>query len=592
MATSAVVLSNGEYGQNLGRARPAPPQEPTQGDVRRGEELLCQWVQGLFLDAVTARNKAITTSEWREFEQGYWGDYWSEALPTWKSPIQINELKRLILSELSDLTDNAPTFYATASPQTKERDKTVEQAIHAYWQRYFVDLTILEACVDACIWPCAFFEVPWNPLKLQGQGEVELRVRAPQTVFPDPYATDDDDWRYVITQDVMDINEVRQRWPDQGYRVRPDSARPYDPQPQLTPPERPAGVGLITPLYPLSAPVPTQGMDTRVSIYTCRVKDSTLEVVPDVVKDAEGVEHLVRATRYKYPQGRLIQCTSTVVLYDNRMPYGDGFDLLRLNLQPAMHRFWPQRSMLGELLELQRASDKMDSLSVENALRMQKPGWLADANSGIDVRTFGDIPGQVTLIRPGAKVEALRPPAMPGELIQYGSRLRGLMREQVGQMPSRQGQQGRGNVSAELTETEISQAMGLTRLRARYLYKGVHRLVSKLLARMGQFYVYPRVLPFIQHEQWAPVEWEPLRDWRQYAVYLDPNSFTIQSKTLTKRLALMLARMGRMASDEDLYKILEFPDGQGIAQRNKRQLELMAQANAQQKAQGRSRGRK
>lgn len=564
----------------------------TMAEPRRGEELLCQWVQGLFMDAVAGRNVQITAAQWREWERGYWGSYWPDALPSYKSPIQINEIKKLLLTELSDLTDNSPTIYVTSDPQKGTRAQEVEKAIQAYWQRSFLDLTILEACLDASIWPCGFLEVFWDQTLAQGQGDIVVRNRPPQTVFPDPYAIDDETWRYVITQDVMDLNEVRQKWPDQGRRVRPDAARPADPHPFIAPSDRPSGVGLVTPLYPISAPVPTQGMDTRVTIYSVRVKDATLEVVPGQYKDADGITHLQRSFRYKYPMGRLIQCTSDVVLFDDKMPYGDGFDLIRLLLQPSVHRFWPDKSLLGDLLELQRASDKLESLTVENALRLQKGMVIADANSGIDPRTFGDIPGQVILKTPGSEVKMERPPPLPGDLIQQGARLRGEMRQLMGHQPSRSGQQGRGNVSAELTETEISQAMGLTRLRGRFLHKGTHRLASKILARMGEFYTHPRFMPYVQNEMWSPIQWTPIVDkWQDYAAYIDPNSFSVQSKTLVKRLAMTLARIGRMASDEDLYKVLEFPDGKGIAKRNMQQLELAAQANQKQKASGSGRKR-
>jgi hypothetical protein len=570
-------------------ARVEQHRDPTMGDIRRGEQLLVQWCQGLFLDALNARNRIIATSEWRSWEKGYWGDTWPDALPSYKSPIQINEIKRLLLTELSDLTDNAPTIYVSSDPQTGKRDQQVERALQAYWQRTFLDLTILEACADAAIWPCGFFEIVWNPLKAEGQGDIVVRARAPQTVFPDPYATDDEDWRYVITQDVMDINVVRQMWPDQGHRVMPDAARPSDPQPIMMPAERPSGVGLLTPLYPITAPVPTHGMDTRVTVYGARVKDTTLEVVPSLVRDPEGVEHLQRAVRYKYPQGRLIHATNHVILYDGPQPYLDGFDLIRLLLQPAVHHFWPNKSLLGELLEIQIASDKAESLTLENMLRIQKAGYVADAGAGIDPRTFMDIPGQVHLVRPGARVEPLRPPPLPADLVQAGARWRTYMREQLGHSASRQGQSGRGNVSAELTETEISQAMGLTRLRARFLHKAVHQLASKLVSRMGQFYTTPRALPYMQGEEWAPVQWQPLGDPKKYAAYVDPASFSVQSKTMIKRLALMLAKMGRLASDEDLLKILEFPGGKEIAERNKQQLALMAQARGTQRSQGRKR---
>src|SRR2546430_1739877 len=147
------------------------------------------------------------------------------------------------------------------------------------------------------------------------------------------------------------------------------------------PQERPSGVGFLSPLYPVNAPVPTHGMDTRVSVLTTRVKDATLEVVPELLKDPEGVDRLRRTVRYKYPQGRLIQSTNTVILYDGQMPYGDGFDLIRVLLQPPIHRFWPEKSLVGELLELQRASDKLESLVVENALRMRSEEHTSELQS-------------------------------------------------------------------------------------------------------------------------------------------------------------------------------------------------------------------
>jgi CheY-like chemotaxis protein len=503
--------------------------------------------------------------------------------------MQINEMKRLILSELSDLTDNSPTVYVTANPRTAERDDGVERAIQAFWQRYFVDLTILDVCADAAIWPCGFFEVPWDPLLAGGQGEIVVRARAPQTVFPDPFATSDEDWRYVVTLDVMDVNEVRQKWPDHGHRVRPDVAQPQDLQPFMTSPGRPSGLGILTPLYPISSPIPSGGMDTRVSVYSLRCKDTTLEAYPYEHFNNEGIRQLRRGVRYKYPQGRLVQCTADVVLYDAQMPYGDGFDLIQTLLQPPVHRFWPKRSLVAELLELQRAADKAESLTLENMLRLQKGLVLADANSGIDSRTFADIPGQVILKRPGSTVEIVRPPPLPPDLVLSGARYRSYMRELLGHQPTREGVQGRGNVSAELTETEITQAMGLTRLRARYLYKAVSRLVSKVLARMGQFYTHTRVLPYMQGQQWKPVIWEPLRHWEEYAAHVDPTSFAIQSKTMVKRLAVMLARIGRMASDKDLYDILEFPNGETIAGHNQEALRMAAQAAEAQR--GSRRGR-
>src|SRR5215813_14124121 len=107
------------------RRQPAPQDEPTvteqaQGyattEPRPGEQYLCAWIAGLFSDAQQGRDRAMQTRLWETNEQAYWGMHWPETLPSYKSPIVINELKRLILHELSDLTDMMPTVYVSADP--------------------------------------------------------------------------------------------------------------------------------------------------------------------------------------------------------------------------------------------------------------------------------------------------------------------------------------------------------------------------------------------------------------------------------------------------------------------------------------------
>lgn len=586
----ATALSNVlPFPSDRSQARPNPNDPATQQatgivttEARPGEAHLCTWVNALYYDAQQARDRLTAGRLWDVWEQGYWGQHWPSALPSYKTPIVINELKRLILQEMSDLTDLMPTVYVTADPRTGKRDLQVEYALQAYWVSQFVDMTLLEVATDASVWPAGFFEVIWDPLKDYGQGNVLVRPRHPATVFPDPYASDDIDWRYVILRDVMDVHEVRRRWPDQGKRVRPDAARPAESGPITGLAGTASGRGgqMATPMYPTAAPVPTHGQDNRVAVLTCYAEDATTELVPGVWKGVDGAQHLRRLVRHKYPAGRLTIATQDVILYDGPNPYRDGFPLVRLILQPSLHRFWPQSSLVGDQLEVQRAADKLESLAVENALRLQKAVILADANSGIDPRTFGDIPGQIVMKTPGSQVEFVRPPPLPPDLIQAGARLRQEMARQMGHAGARQGQAQPGNRSADLTETEISQGMGLTRLRGRFQQMSTIRLVQKIFATMADFYTTPRLIPYFVEDKWAPAVWHPLLQRESYAVHVDPNSFSIQSKSMVKRLAVALRKLGVMPV-EDLYRILEFPQGTEIAKRQKQEMQLAAQAQAQ-----------
>src|SRR5262245_28824107 len=146
------------------------PNPRTQMRPRPGEEALCNWVRGLFEDAKGARERVLKDSDWNEWLQTFWGTYWPESLPTYKSPINVNETKLLILQELSDLTDSSPQIYVSYDPRDSKRDEQVEKALQAYWRSHYVDLTLLDAYADAAIWPCGFLEVVWEPWRENGQG--------------------------------------------------------------------------------------------------------------------------------------------------------------------------------------------------------------------------------------------------------------------------------------------------------------------------------------------------------------------------------------------------------------------------------------
>ncbi len=178
--------------------------------------------------------------------------------------------------------------------------------------------------------------------------------------------------------------------------------------------------------------------------------------------------------------------------------------------------------------------------------------------------------------------------AMPGEMVGQGERLRGFIRSTMGYPLSRTGAGTHGNVAAELAETEISQAMGLTRLRARLMYQCVQKAVEMLFARMAQFYSTPRHLPYIDQGELRGIQWEPIAEPSQYAVHVDEASFQVRSKTMLQRIALALAKMQKMPTGR-LLKILDIPEADAIAAELKEELVLIAAAKAKQGAKGRSR---
>lgn len=561
-------------------------------EVRPGETELAAWVDRLFGDAERARTEQANTDSWDDWLEAYWGDMWDGDLPTYKPPIVVNELQSLLLQEVSDLSDNPPRiFVQKEGGDVQARDKQREKAIQAFWKNGFVDAQLMLATLDASIFPLGFVGVTFDPTADFGRGKLIVRSRSPYSVFPDPDAVDDDDWRYLILRDVMDVVAIHETWPEHGPRVRPDMKYSLKLSEADASSRRTGLSGSYSgPLYSgnTSSNFATDGfLKARAGVLSCFVIDNSAET--EIVERLNDMAEktLVTVRKKKYPYGRLIQVANGVVLYDGPNPYIRRFPVVRVSLQPTVHSFWPPSSVLAGVLELYRSANKIDSMTVENGLRLNAGMIVADTNSGIDPANFAAIPGQILLKNPGAQVDVKYPPPMPPDMIQGGERLRSYARKVLGFTDSRIGAGQRGNVSPELTETEISQAMGLTRLRGRLLHNATQKLVDIIFAGMARFYTDSRIFPNSNGDRWQPATWTPIESPEQYIVHVDPASFQVRSKTMMQRLYMTLAMRNKIPDDE-LLQALDIPNAEEVAAKQHKQLQLAALAGLQDEAKRKS----
>src|SRR5262245_25786207 len=562
-------------------------------ESRDGEQALVASVMTLREEAIRARKADAQDDKWADWEQAYWGDQWPAVLPNYKSPIVINALKYFLLHELSDLIDQVPTIYVRNANNRHQRDVKVEQAIQAVWYRHHVDLIILDALIDACIFPAGFVGVQIDPTAEWGQGDLAIESWHPLGVLPDPDAEDDTTMYYCFIERVMDLAEIRQRWPDAGWRVPPeDEFSSKWPAAQGNSPSATSSTPGGTLLYsPLNAQgnTPWRGYKkARARVVTLFTKDDSTE--EEVQEGADGLSSIEVA---KYPFGRMIQIANGVVLSpsDDHNPYlGSQFPLVRFLMQPTVHRFWPQTTLVSEMMEVQRAANRAGSQVMENMLRVNNMETFVGTRAGLDSDRYSGLPGGVYEVEDVNQIKKEAPPAYNAEQLGYGERLRTYLAKYMGIAESRQGQSGRGNVAAELTQTEVEQSMGLPRLRSKYVYRSVQRLVSMIFARMAQCYTAPRVLPYYTGGEWRAVDWEPLgadpfQTIKQYTVHVDPNSLMLRSRVLNQKMHLALAKMNKMPTAR-LLKELDIPDAENVAKELQQELQMMAQA-AQAQRKGR-----
>jgi hypothetical protein len=525
----------------------------------------------------------------------FYGKHWSHDMPTYKPPVVINELRTLILSEASDLSDSDLRIYVMRDPRTGQRDEQVERALRACWAREQINLKLAYAVCWALICGTGFIRGQWDPDGFHGMGDLIVDDVDPRYILPDPDAIDDKRWQYVIVETVMDIQEIRRLFPTEGMRVRPEDRWSIKDKSTKRISAIDGGVAWAqyegplsdTSLVGRSLPGYKKG---RARVLDCIVNDDSVETVlePDGV-DSTGQPTYRSKIQAKYPNGRRIIGANGVILFDGPNPNPRGhFGIFRVVLEPPLGRFWGT-GFVQQTSELQLAADKLMSAIVENAIRLNNGIYVASTNTGVDWESFTGIPGQIVTINQGSSFDIKYPPPMPPDMVQSPWRMLDMQRRLLGFPDARMGVSARGNVSPELTETEVSQSQAPTRLRSRLLYYTVQRIAEYLFAMMAKNYTTPRAIPSVEGEHFAPVMWQPIENPENYHVYVDPASFQVMSRTMLKRLGLALFRL-RAIDRKSVLEALGWPNWEEVSARMDQteaqaaQAQMMAKMHSKRKA--------
>lgn len=561
MATEPIV--------KVGRgAADDPPPRPNEPEI-------WEWLENMAEESQRVRREEARLDQVDQWLDIYYGRHWNENMPSYKPAVVVNELRTLILSEASDLSESDLRIFVQRDPRTGGRDEQAERGIKAVWAREEVNLKMMFAGVWALICGTGFLRYTWDPEAFRGMGDVTVEDLDPRYVLPDPDAIDDRKWAYVILECPVDLMEIRRMFPMEGIRVRPED-RWSSKDRSTVAPDHLTNVSYLGPMAEDS--LVGKGLlgykKARARLFDCLVRDDSTETKLEPRKDPGGFpmkdengETLFEESRVaKYPKGRRIVAANGVVLFDgpNADPTGD-FGILRVVLEPTLGRFWGT-GFVQQTMELQLAADKLMSSVVENAIRLNNGIVHASTNTGVDWESFSSIPGQVVLTNQGSTFDIKYPPAMPADMIQAPWRMLDMQRRILGFPESRTGAGGRGNVSAELSETDIAQAQSATRLRSRLLYNVAQRLAEGIFARMAAGYLTERSIPTVQGQEFKPVVWQPIPNPEKYQVYVDPASFQVMSRTMLKRLGMALYRLKAVDRDS-LLEAIGWPEWQKVSKR-------------------------
>lgn len=561
---------------------------PPEGNLkaRANEERWWRWIEDAAQSSRRARQEDAEFDRFENFLDVFDGQHWPTNMPSFRPPVVANELRTLILSEASDLTEGQLRIFISKDRRFGNRDEERERAFRAIWRREQVDLKLMMATVWGLVIGTAFMSVDWDVDAHGGFGDVRVEADDPRTVLPDPQAVDDKNWTYCIKERILSLMEIRRRWPQSGWRVEPeDGFSQKDPAPAGREP------GMTAPFYmgPLTnddSLLSTGFPGYRVAaakVYIVRLQDPTLEeVYVETGKDESGTPKMEKRLKPKYPYGRIVIAANRVVLADgpNMNPSGD-FGTVRLLLEPSPGKFWG-RGFVHQTSELNLAADKLLSMTIENGIRLNNGIVKMTTNTGLDMETFAGIPAQIIQINPGSEFDIVYPNPMPAEMVQAPERYLDLQRRILGFPDARSGVSGRGNVSPDLTEAEIVQAQAVTRLRSRMMYSTVQRLAEMIFSRMIYGYTTERAIPAVEGEAWKPAIWTAVDNPLDYSVYVDPASINVMSKTALRRLGIALFKL-RAIDRAALLERMEWPDWETVSARLDKADQMAAQAKAMAK---------
>lgn len=558
----------------------------TEGDKEAlaAENRIVQQIDNLQRIAQQQRRDQLGDEWFRQIREAYNLFPKDTETPIFRPTMRIPEAQILGFMEAIDLTDIDPRIYICKTWANYEQDENSEACLQAQWRDSNVNLNILYALMWAWYAGCGFIQVGYDENLRNGRGDTTAYWRDPQTVFPDPYSIDDRKWQYVILEDHMWLDTIKQYWPITAGRVTLNRSPEPLPMGSMG---RNSSFGLEVPTGPMQGMIPglpvssTPG-DARVRVRTLFLRDNSRVRVrgsKDKEIDFEGMGK--QEFKMRYPRGRMIVEANNIILFDGENPYLHGeFPIIRFLGMPALHGFWappPFRYTKA----LQDMAERFTTQDFENMVRLLNGVWFVDESTGIDTERFGGVPGEVQMIAQGSPVPTLVQPKGSGEGVQTGELLLTKQRMLQGFGDPRMGLNPTGNVSNDLFTGSLMQGQTLTRGRAKLMYEPIRRLAFLIFTTMAQYTKDRRLYADPRADGFGTIQWSPVRPEQvlQYEAHVDPASLQPFSGVMIRQLALALKNMGALDT-EGLLEAVRYPNRKKVLDRLNKEAEMQMELQA------------
>lgn len=509
------------------------------------------------------------------------------ASPSFRPRVNLPEVQFLLMSEAAELTNDSPKTYISVNGK---RDEAREDAFAATWKLGSFNNRMFDAVFWSQFCNPSTLQLGVNPWGRNGRGNIWMAALDPDIFFPDAHATNDQDWAYAGREDWKYVDEIKRDWGKAADGIR--QSHSYDQEDVVENEATGSGfdLSLELPPGPLRVDSPEgfehqyTGARTRVRYFL--VKDFARERIREEFgSDAEKDMDMIVGPnfRWKYPGGRFLVDCQGYVLADGpnfmpRLPQDDfgTFPFVGVwSLPHLKHYYGPPPVRYGK--GPQEIAERMVVQLIENMIRTNNAQYWIPEESGIDIDTFGGLPGEVQVYR-GDKAPTLTwPQPIPQHMTQVPEMLLGKVARYLGWSPERQGQSGGGNISPELFDASVFQGQALLRLKGRMLAETYTRVSMMVFYMMCKFKTVPDQLRGPRGKEEKAAIWTPLREDDQVSIELDETSLDTMSNAMMKNLVVALGKQGSIPN-EFMLTTLGVPHAKEMAAAATRQQELAALA--------------
>lgn len=412
--------------------------------------------------------------------------------------------------------------------------KTMEKSISSVWDTSRFEYKTEKIGYYGSLSGVSFVSSPFNPRLNNGNGDVQLIVRDPRFCGVDRHISgpdDTDQGEYVVMQDYQPLDLIRSLYPGRGALVEAEGKMEGFEAPKIMTP-----VEIVKGAYDRLTGKKDQepkGPIPRAYFKAYYIQDRRRSM------EDLGILPITKLTKWAekgipFPGGRRIIRAGDVVLEDTWNPYWDGlYPLDMLSWKVDLESIFGPDEIQG-VKKMQEAVNRLGDAYTRNSILNSVIRYIMDptAMSPEERNKLSNEAAQIIEVRTGLRFEAVVPPTLPVDVINFVSTLMEWIRQKIGvtQPPTQK------RVPSIVTGPAIEglQLMIETPIRtaARRLEDFYERIGQKLIARIYQYFTADRTLHLVgENNKWVEFEFV--------------------------RRNLIADERGRPRSEEDIRKIIQ-----------------------------------